>query len=107
MFRCANMTGGGSDGLKGVCDTFLRWKTRLGTVAFAFHFSRDGDTRTGVILATAQSDSVREENVLPGAVDIARDRIEKQTHTDAVAGLQKDIRRALVDLATPEHPGKR
>jgi len=56
------------------------------------------DTRTGVIVATAQSDSIKEENVLFGAVEIARDRVKREAHEDAVTRLQNDFHKTLDEL---------
>jgi hypothetical protein len=57
------------------------------------------DTRSGFILATAEGEARREENVLPGAVEIARDRVQRQAQTEAVAALQKNVRETLAGLA--------
>jgi hypothetical protein len=57
------------------------------------------DTQSGFILATAQGESKREETVLPGAVDIARDRLQKTIPMQAVARLQEMTRKTLLDLA--------
>ena len=57
------------------------------------------DTRSGFILATVEGEAVREENVLPGAVDIARDRIRRQAQTEAVASLHDNFRKTLAALA--------
>jgi hypothetical protein len=57
------------------------------------------DTRTGSILATLQSDAASEENVLPGAVDIARDRVRAQARIEAANNLQDEVRKTLVNLA--------
>ncbi len=57
------------------------------------------DTRSGFILATADGESLKEENVLPGAVSIAVDRTREQARAEAVAGLQKDFRTTLTNLA--------
>jgi len=57
------------------------------------------DTQSGFILATAQGESKREENVLPGAVDIARDRLQKTTPAEAAARLQDMIRKTIQELA--------
>jgi len=58
------------------------------------------DTRTGLILATAEGDAKREENVLPGAVEIAARRVERRSRAEAVAGLQADVIDGLRTLAT-------
>jgi len=57
------------------------------------------DTRSGFILATAEGEAKREENVLRGAVHIARDRVEQQAQAEAVADLQKSFRETLAGLA--------
>jgi hypothetical protein len=57
------------------------------------------DTRSGFILATCAGESKREENVLPGAVDIARQRAERQSRAAAVADLQQNVREVLTSLA--------
>jgi hypothetical protein len=57
------------------------------------------DTRTGVILATVDGESKREEDVLPGAVDIAARRTQKQTHAEAVARLQEHFQGTLAQLS--------
>jgi hypothetical protein len=61
------------------------------------------DTRTGVILATDQTDSIREENVLAGAVDIARQRVKKQSESEAVATLQNNFPKNIRELASSGH----
>lgn len=58
------------------------------------------DTRSGFILATAEGEALREENVLPGAVDIAADRVRREAQAEAVADLQAEFRETLVQLAT-------
>jgi hypothetical protein len=63
------------------------------------------DTRTGAILATAQNDSIREENVLPGAVSIAQDRTAKETREEAFAGLQKEVLRSITELSKQRKKG--
>ncbi|MCP4247242.1 MAG: hypothetical protein GY778_09355 [bacterium] len=57
------------------------------------------DTRSGFILATAEGEGLREENVLSGAVNIARDRVRREAQAEAVAALQKDLRATLAGLA--------
>ena len=57
------------------------------------------DTRSGFILATAEGEAKREENVLPGAVNIARDRVRRQAQAEAVADLQSNFRETLSGLA--------
>lgn len=57
------------------------------------------DTRSGFILATLEGDAKREENVLPGAVDIASDRVTRQARAAAEQDLQARCRAALRDLA--------
>ncbi len=57
------------------------------------------DTQTGFILATAQGESKGEEEVLPGAVDIARRRLETKVPAEAIAALQQSTRKILLDLA--------
>jgi hypothetical protein len=64
------------------------------------------DTQSGFILATAQGESKREENVLPGAVDIARDRLRKTIPDQAVARLQEMTRKTLLDLAATQKPAQ-
>jgi len=56
------------------------------------------DTRTGLVLATIQGESKREENVLYGAVNIARDRIETQTQKEAANQLQNSFRKTIEEL---------
>ncbi len=56
------------------------------------------DTRTGVLLATDQTESIREENVLAGAVDIARERVEKETIDDSVATLQNNFHQIIREM---------
>lgn len=58
------------------------------------------DTRTGAIVATVSGEANREENVLPGAVPIARKRTREQSRTEAVARFQDDLARILRELAT-------
>ncbi|MBN2559341.1 MAG: hypothetical protein JXQ75_00220 [Phycisphaerae bacterium] len=57
------------------------------------------DTRTGGILATIEGESKREEQVLPGAVDIAKRRTEKQARAEAVARFQMRFSGAVTSLA--------
>ncbi len=57
------------------------------------------DTRSGFILATAHGESLKEENVLRGAVPIAVDRTRKQARAAAVAALQQNFRATLAGLA--------
>jgi hypothetical protein len=57
------------------------------------------DTRSGFILATAEGEAVREEDVLAGAVDIARDRVRREARAAAIADLQANMRQTLVHLA--------
>ncbi|HKQ48741.1 MAG TPA: hypothetical protein VJZ71_11785 [Phycisphaerae bacterium] len=56
------------------------------------------DTRTGYILAVLDGDSKKEENVLPGAVPIARRRTQSQAQAQALERLQKRFTEALVSL---------
>ncbi len=58
------------------------------------------DTRSGFILATAQGEAKREENVLPGAVSIAWDRVARQAQAEAVAQLQANTLETLRALAS-------
>ena len=62
------------------------------------------DTRSGFILATAQGESIREENVLAGAVDIARRRTANQARTEAVINLQAEVGKALTALTAKPAP---
>ena len=64
------------------------------------------DTQSGFILATAQGESKKEENVLPGAVDVARDRQQKVVPAEAVTRLQEMIRNTLQELADSPHPNQ-
>jgi hypothetical protein len=57
------------------------------------------DTRSGFILATAEGEALREENVLPGAVEIASDRVRREAQVAAVVDLQTKFRETLVQLA--------
>ena len=57
------------------------------------------DTRSGFILATAEGEAKREENVLPGAVGIAWDRVARQARAEAVAQLQANTLEMLRALA--------
>jgi hypothetical protein len=57
------------------------------------------DTRSGVILSTVGGEAKGEENVLPGAVDIAADRVAKNAQEAAVKDLQRAVREALTQLA--------
>jgi hypothetical protein len=59
------------------------------------------DTRTGMILASIQGEGKREENVLAGAVSIAKDRTQKQARTEAERKLQEEFESTLNTLATP------
>lgn len=56
------------------------------------------DTRTGYILAVLEGDSKKEENVLPGAVQIARRRTEAQAQAEALERLQRRFTEALTSL---------
>jgi hypothetical protein len=60
------------------------------------------DTQTGFVLATAQGESRVEENVLPGAVDIARRRVDATARRQACANLVANVRETLQELI--EHP---
>jgi hypothetical protein len=57
------------------------------------------DTRSGFILATAEGEARREENVLPGALEIARDRVRREAQAEAVTALQKHVRETVAGLA--------
>ncbi len=57
------------------------------------------DTRSGFVLATAEGESLREENCLPGAVDIAGARVEKEARAEAVRRLQGAVRHSLNGVA--------
>jgi len=57
------------------------------------------DTRSGFVLATAEGESLREENCLPGAVDIAGPRVEKEARAEAVRKLQGAVQHSLKGLA--------
>lgn len=57
------------------------------------------DTRTGYILAVLDGDSKKEENVLPGAVQIARRRTESQAQAEALDRLQARFTEALTAIA--------
>jgi len=57
------------------------------------------DTRSGFILATADGESLKEENVLPGAVPIAVGRTCEQARAEAATNLQQNFRATLADLA--------
>jgi hypothetical protein len=61
------------------------------------------DTRTGVVLATDQTDSICEENVLAGAVDIASERVEKQSLSNSVAELQSNFRVTIREMDRSGH----
>ena len=56
------------------------------------------DIRTGAILATVAAEGKREENVLPGAVSIARRRTRQQSRSEAVTRFQEDFHRILDEL---------
>ena len=56
------------------------------------------DTRTGTVLATAGGEAQREENVLYGAVDIARKRTAEEAQSEAVSKLQGEVSEALAGL---------
>ena len=62
------------------------------------------DTRSGFILASAQGESKREENVLPGAVEIARGRTADQAQAEAIANLQVEVGKALLAIAAKPSP---
>ena len=57
------------------------------------------DTRSGFILATAEGEAQRQENVLPGAVRIANERVRRQAQAEAVANLQSDCAQTIAALA--------
>jgi len=57
------------------------------------------DTQSGFILATCMGEAKREENVLPGAVDIAADRTCNEARKEAVEKFQENFRRTLLELA--------
>jgi hypothetical protein len=57
------------------------------------------DTRSGFILATTEGEARREEAMLVGALDIARERVERQAQAEAVANLQKNFAQMLAGLA--------
>lgn len=57
------------------------------------------DTRSGVVLATAEGEAKRKEHVLPGAVDIASDRTAREARREAVATLQANVRDVLAAVA--------
>ncbi len=57
------------------------------------------DTRSGFVLATAEGEAKFEENVLPGAVDIATQRVQRQAQARAIADLQTHVQEALLNLA--------
>lgn len=57
------------------------------------------DTQSGFILATVQGEARQVEQVLPGAVSIARDRLAARVPAEAVADLHKNVREVLVELA--------
>jgi len=57
------------------------------------------DTRSGFILATTEGEAKREEHVLAGAVEIARDRVRERAQAEAVAALQDNFRETLAGLA--------
>ncbi len=57
------------------------------------------DTQSGFVLATVQGESRVEENVLPGAVSIARRRVDMTARQQAVARLVENVREALLELA--------
>lgn len=63
------------------------------------------DTQSGVILATVQGEAKQEENVLPGAVEIARERLEAAVPAQAVADLQKNVKELMVTLAQSSEGG--
>lgn len=56
------------------------------------------DTRTGLALATAQGEGKKEENVLPGAVSIADDRVRRTAAAEAFAGLQSELPKMLTGV---------
>jgi hypothetical protein len=63
------------------------------------------DTQSGFILATAQGEARQEEQVLPGAVAIARDRLEATVPPRAVADLQRNVRELVVMLVEHSRAG--
>ncbi len=58
------------------------------------------DTRSGFILATVDGEAKYEEHVLPGAVGIAADRVERKAHAQAVAKTQENFSVTLTGLAS-------
>ena len=89
--------------------TWVAWPPGLAIPRTQLHRTTEGphatcqgvlvDTRSGFILATAQGEGLREEHVLPGAVNIARDRVRREAQSEAIAALQKDLRATLASLA--------
>ena len=57
------------------------------------------DTRTGMVVATADGEGQREEDVLPGAVDIAEDRVEREAQAEALKAVQANVRQVILELS--------
>jgi hypothetical protein len=57
------------------------------------------DTQTGYILATAQSDAMREEKVLPGMVDTVKLRLRTQARAESLQQIQQNCRTAINQMA--------
>lgn len=69
------------------------------------HFSADYailvDTQTGGIIATAEGEAKKEENVLYGAVEIARTRTREQADVESLRHLHDNVTAALTALRSP------
>lgn len=69
------------------------------------HFSADFailvDTQTGGIIATAEGEAKKEENVLYGAVEIARTRTREQADVESLRHLHDNVTAALSALRSP------
>ncbi len=70
------------------------------------HYSADYavlvDTQTGGIIATAEGEAKKEENVLFGAVEIAGDRTRESANVESMKHLHDNVLAALVALRSTE-----
>ncbi len=62
------------------------------------------DTRSGFVLATVEGESKHEERVLPGAVEIARNRTAVEAQAEATRKLQTNSSETLRQLAAMSQP---
>jgi len=56
------------------------------------------DTRTGIVIGTAESEAKNEEKVTIFGVEAAKTKFQNQTRSEAVTNLQKNISRGFAEL---------